>query len=81
MTTPTAPGGREVIRALFIDMGQQLRSGRWVKPPRARYECRLCTYSESVEGAEQVAAFVSHIRDTHRAACPAALNTERNTAA
>lgn len=64
-----------IIGGLFIDMGQQLKNGTWKKPPRARYGCVTCGYqSEIVTGAAAVKTFVSHIRTTHRATCPATTN-------
>lgn len=66
---------QHVTAALFVDMGTYAH-GRWVKRPRARYECGPCGYREQVEGPEAVTAFVAHIRITHRANCPALTELE-----
>lgn len=77
--------GRRVTGALRVDCGEgrETRHGeragqiRWITQPRARYECVACGYrSETVTGPEAVKAFVSHIRTTHQATCPAANPTE-----
>lgn len=60
--------GPRIVGGLFIDMGQQLKSGRWTRPPRARYECIPCQYvSPEVTGAEAVIRFVATIRADHYA--------------
>ncbi|MFJ5675017.1 hypothetical protein [Streptomyces sp. NPDC093097] len=59
-----------VTGGLFVDMGQQARGGRWIRPPRARYECLLChTVEGPVTGANRVSAFVTVIRADHKARC------------
>ncbi|MFH9248193.1 hypothetical protein ACH4LK_22525 [Streptomyces lydicus] len=60
-----------ITGALYVDMGQQARGGeRWVKPPRARYECLLCRAVEGpVTGPADVAEFVATIRATHPTRC------------
>ncbi|MFF8901708.1 hypothetical protein ACF082_29985 [Streptomyces lydicus] len=62
-----------ITGALYVDMGQQARGGdRWVRPPRARYECLLCrTVDGPVIGAEDVIAFVASAQTSHRDICTA----------
>lgn len=69
-----------VVATLHIDTGEKHR-GRWVRQPTATYACNRCLSSETVTGQQQVIAFTSHIRHTHRTACPSAANTGRNQAA
>lgn len=71
--TPRIATRQIVTGALYIDMGQQSRGGdRWVRPPRARYECLRCHTTEGpVTGPDTVRAFVASIRTDHRANCPA----------
>lgn len=38
--------------------------------PFASYTCHRCDYYADAQGRNQVRAFVSHIRTTHRANCP-----------
>lgn len=70
MTAYPLPDGRQITGALTVACGKQLRTGRWVEPPAAKYECLLCETTEVVIGAERVTAFVHTIRTTHRATCP-----------
>ncbi|WP_407553109.1 hypothetical protein QOM21_24010 [Streptomyces sp. Pv4-95] len=62
-----------ITGALYVDMGQQARGGdRWIRPPRARYECLLCRTTEGpVTGTADVAQFVGTIRSTHHTECTA----------
>jgi hypothetical protein len=60
-----------ITAALSIDCGVNDRGYR-TRPPRARYECLRCHTTEEAIGATGIAAFVGHIRTTHRATCPAA---------
>lgn len=81
-------GPQCITGALFVDCGEgrEIRHGdrageiRWTRQPRARFECLTCGWrSETVTGPSSVKTFVSHIRTTHQATCPAA-TTERNAA-
>ncbi|WP_030798892.1 hypothetical protein [Streptomyces sp. NRRL S-337] len=59
-----------ITGALYVDMGQQNHAGRWVRPPRARYECLRCRTTEGpVSGAADVAQFVATIRAAHPTRC------------
>ena len=61
---------RVITGALYVDMGQQNRAGRWVRPPRARYECLLCRTADGpVTGAEDVIAFTATASAEHKARC------------
>ena len=61
---------RVITGALYVDMGRQLQSGRWVEQPRARYECLRCrTVEGPVTGPSDVAEFVAAIRATHQTHC------------
>ncbi|TJZ55586.1 hypothetical protein FCH28_09605 [Streptomyces piniterrae] len=63
---------QRITGALYVDTGQEVRSVRWIKPPRARYECLLCrTVEGPVTGAEAVARFVATIRTDHPTRCTA----------
>lgn len=68
--TPCTVARQVVTGALYIDCGQQVAGGRWVRQPRARYECLRCHTTEGpVTGPDDVRAFVSSIRTDHRADC------------
>ncbi|MEV7470433.1 hypothetical protein AB0O20_28610 [Streptomyces kronopolitis] len=60
-----------ITGALYVDMGQQSRGGdRWIKPPRARYECLLCrTVEGPVTGAEAVIRFNATASAEHQTRC------------
>ncbi|MFI5525024.1 hypothetical protein [Streptomyces platensis] len=60
-----------IAGALYVDMGQQARGGdRWIKPPRARYECLLCrTVDGPVTGAEAVIRFNATAATDHKTRC------------
>lgn len=70
MTAYPLPTGEQIIGALSVKFGQQLRTGRWIEPPAAKYECLLCERVETAIGAEAVTRFTQTIRTTHRDACP-----------
>ncbi|MEV0915450.1 hypothetical protein AB0I93_14415 [Streptomyces sp. NPDC049967] len=70
MTAYPLPTGEQIIGALTVKFGQQLRTGRWVEQPAAKYECLLCERVEQARGAEAVTRFTQTIRTTHRATCP-----------
>ncbi|MEE4489364.1 hypothetical protein [Streptomyces sp. BE230] len=70
MTAYPLPTGQQITGALSVRFGQQLRTGRWVEQPAAKYECLLCERTETVIGAEAVTRFTQTIRTTHRATCP-----------
>ncbi|MFD6970709.1 hypothetical protein [Streptomyces sp. NPDC059949] len=60
--------GARIVGGLFIDMGQQLKNGTWIRHPRARYKCIPCQYvSPEAVGAEAVQRFVATIRADHYA--------------
>lgn len=62
---------QEVMAALFVDMGV-FASGRWVREPRAKYECVRCQTTEGpVKGADRVREFVARIRTDHPLYCTA----------
>lgn len=63
--------GLQIVGALFVDLGQQARDGRWIRPPRARYECLRCDGVDGVTGAKDVVEFVATIRATHKTDCTA----------
>ena len=73
--------GRHITGALTIRFGQQLRDGRWVEQPAAKYECLLCETTEIVTGAAAVTRFVQTIRNTHRTTCPGQPNHQGAQAA
>lgn len=65
MTAPV-----RITGALFVDLGEQLHGGTWIRQPRARYECLLCHTREGpVTGPAAVRAFVDTIRATHKTNC------------
>lgn len=71
MTAYPLPDGRQITGALSVKFGQQLRTGRWVEQPAAKYECLLCQRTEGpVTGAEAVTRFTQTARTNHRANCP-----------
>ncbi|MGW1463875.1 hypothetical protein ACWCPT_05905 [Streptomyces sp. NPDC002308] len=71
MTAYPLPDGRQITGALSVRFGKQLRTGRWVEQPAAKYECLLCRTTEGpVIGAARVAKFTQTIRHTHPATCP-----------
>lgn len=72
---------QHITGALFVDLGQQLKGGTWVQPPRARYECLLCHTREGpVTGPAAVRTFVETIRATHKTDCRPTTHTERHAA-
>jgi hypothetical protein len=59
---------QRIVGALYVDCGEQLKNGTWIRQPRARYECVPCRIREGpVTGAAAVIAFVSTIRARHHA--------------
>ena len=63
-------GRIEPAAVLFVDLGEQLRGGTWIRQPRAKYECLLCQTREGpVTGPAAVRAFVETIRATHKTTC------------
>lgn len=66
-----------VTAVLTIDGGQgyedrETGAIRYSRPPRAKFECGLCTSLEGpVTGAAPVREFVANIRADHRASCTA----------
>lgn len=70
MSALTLPDGRQVTGALTVKLGQQLKTGRWIEQPAAKYECLLCEHTVTVTGAEAVTRFVQTIRPQHWATCP-----------
>ncbi|MFF2640345.1 hypothetical protein ACFVUB_11180 [Streptomyces niveus] len=68
---PAPADTRQVVGALFVDLGEY-RGDRWVRQPRARYECLLCRTAEGpVGGADEVTAFNAEIRAAHQRRCTA----------
>lgn len=70
MTAYPLPTGQQITDALTVKFGRQLRTGRWIEPPAAKYECFLCNTAKTVIGAENVTHFTQNIRTDHRATCP-----------
>lgn len=78
-------GRRVVVDALFVDLGEgyEIKRGdragqiRWTRQPAARFECVLCRTTEVPSARPKetvpaaVARFVTSIRKSHRATCPA----------
>lgn len=63
---------QQLYAALHINCGKAGRDGRWITPPHACYQCLRCHTTEGpVTGEAAVRAFVTTIRETHRATCPA----------
>lgn len=70
---------------LWVDFGHfSKKSGRWVRPPYARYCCpRGCTYEthpahDGLDG-DRVAQFTAAVDAHHARYCPGPETTERST--
>lgn len=54
---------------LWVDLGQRLARGTWVRAPAADYWCGRCGALLSASGEWDVPRFVTTIRAAHRAEC------------